>query len=76
MDSVINDLSAERFKIRINLRPNAKPTVGDVGLGDIIDLKLVAGEYINFEKSARIEELAVVVDNNGAEFLTPTLRIV
>lgn len=74
----VNQNKIEKYFISISLEPNTNPGFGDFGLGDILnyDLSTEQSSILDFTGQARVEEIRVNIDENGAEIVTPKLDII
>lgn len=72
VDDRIETLKDERFDISIQLSPNVFG-YGSFMLGDTlnVDIQTEPASYLNLEGTAKVKEIAVSLDEAGAEFITP-----
>lgn len=77
-ENLINIYGQPKRQIRIKLRPDRKPLLWeDYDLGDIVQIKLtVPDAKIKIQNTARLLKYDVFIDQNGVEFVTPTLSII
>ena len=71
--------AVENYLMNIQLYADTHPGYGEFSLGDTLNLNLNianSGGYVNFQKQARVIELAVQVDELMNETLIPKLSIV
>lgn len=78
----LNKYSVEQYILDIELYPDVEPVYGSYILGDSlkVDIALVnnmgvESQYVKFKGEARIIELAVDIDSNGKESITPKLLL-
>jgi len=71
--------SVEGYDLDITTMDDKKPVFSDYHVGDILLYDLAvegSGGYVDFKGRARVIELAVSVDQVGAETVTPKLEII
>lgn len=79
IDKILTDDSVERFIIDLKTKENQTPSFDDYSLGDILTLNISvddSGGYIDFKSKKRVVEIAVDVDNQGVETITPKFDII
>lgn len=77
-DEYIRVDKVNTYDIQCTVRPGITPSYGEIGLGDIVTYDFVTEDnsFVNFQGTARVLELIVSIDQNGAEKLIPALDIV
>lgn len=77
IDTLVNDSSAERYDIYVELKPNTTVSSGAVSVGDILNMELATSpaSYVNYTGTGRVEEIFYSVDGTGVVTVTPKLTI-
>jgi hypothetical protein len=75
IDTYITREAAERQVVGATLKGDKSPTIDQYGLGDTLFLDMQKGEYVDWELKGRVVELAVDVDRDGVETVTPKFEI-
>ena len=76
MNKALTDDSVEGYSINVTLKQDLKPSFGDFSIGDFLYLDLSKVSYLDIELKSRVREIAVTVDDQGAETLTPKFDII
>lgn len=68
--------SVERYDVNMDIMPGTPLRYGAVSLGDVVKTKISFPNGLNINGYARIIELAVDVDVQGVEMVTPKLQLI
>lgn len=74
--AIYNLSSVPLVKLKLELNPSVRPTFGEFGLGDTlnIDLQVADSDLVNYAGQARIVEWVGILDDVGKETIVPTLE--
>ncbi len=70
VNTYLNEESVDRLGVMISLYPDRTPALGEVGLGDRLNLDIEKGEFLKIKRDYRIIGIEVSVDINDAEVIS------